>query len=97
MNIPSIMISLFVLNLLDLWSTIMCVSNGFKESNPYMEYLLDAGLFIEYKLLFGFGLLLFSLYYYKQDSKNYTFMKYSLIAVCTIYSSTIWSNFNLIL
>ena len=97
MNIPIILISLFTLNLIDLWSTMICISNGFKESNPFMRFLLDAGFFMEYKLLFGFGLLIISYYYSKRDTSDHSFLRYSLLTVCMIYASTIWNNFSLIL
>jgi hypothetical protein len=96
MNLPNIMLSLFALNILDAWSTILCVSRGFTEANPFLRFLLDVGLFIEYKFLFGLGLLVISFYYSKRVTENYSLMRYSLLSLCVIYSSTIWSNLQLI-
>jgi hypothetical protein len=97
MNIPNSLLSLFALNILDAWSTIMCIGKGLNEANPFIRYLLDAGIFLEYKFLFGFGLLIVSFYYSKQETQNQSFMRGILLVMCAIYTSVVLNNFQLIL
>ena len=96
MNIRRILVSLYALNIMDAYSTILCINNGLQETNPFALMLLDLGIFLEYKI-FIFAIIILLIYYlinklYPDDR----YMKFILFTVCIVYCIVIYKNFSYI-
>lgn len=88
------MITLYTLNLMDAYSTILCINNGLNETNSFVVLLLNSGIFLEYKIFIFAVIILLSSYLINKLLPDDKFMKFILFSICVFYCIVIYKNFS---